>query len=122
MRPVQIAELKNKLSAYLNVVRAGEEIIINDRKVPIAKIVPLGAGDLDLEEQSLIAEGLLIPPRRRFNADAFFEIGKDLPGPRVAEAAIRKAVEFAREDRDAGLLGHKRAGARVHSRTKQRTR
>ena len=81
MRPVQIAELKNKLSAYLNLVRAGEEIIITDRKVPIAKIVPLGSGDLDLEEQSLIAEGLLIPPQRRFNADAFFEIGKDLPEP-----------------------------------------
>jgi prevent-host-death family protein len=31
MHVVQIAELKNKLSAYLNRVRAGEELVIRDR-------------------------------------------------------------------------------------------
>ena len=122
MQSVQIAELKNKLSAYLKMVRAGEEVIVNDRKVPIAKIVPLDASDFDLEEQAMIAEGLLIPPKRRFDPDAFFAIGKNIRRSRVTDAAITKAIEFARGDVDAGLLGHKRAGARVRSRSKKPAR
>jgi prevent-host-death family protein len=88
MRPVQIAELKNNLSAYLHKVRAGQEVIICDRKAPIAKIVPLSAVDFDLEEQALIAEGLLIPPKARFDPDAFFAIGKGLRR-RPGMAALR---------------------------------
>ncbi len=42
MTSVQIADLKNNLSAYLRKVRSGEELIVCDRKSPIAKIVPLG--------------------------------------------------------------------------------
>ena len=38
---VNIAELKDQLSSFLQRVRAGEEIIIRDRNLPIAKIVPL---------------------------------------------------------------------------------
>ena len=41
MASVQIAELKNHLSAYLRKVRTGEEVVICDRKTPIAQIVPL---------------------------------------------------------------------------------
>ena len=121
MRSVQIAELKNKLSAYLNVVRAGEEVIVNDRKVPIAKLVPLGIDDLDLEEQALIAEGVLIPPKQRFDPDAFFAIGKGIRGRRPTEADLRRAIEFAREGVDVGVLGHKRTAARVRARPKKRS-
>ena len=41
MRSASIADLKNNLSRYLRHVRRGEEILIRDRNVPIAKIVPL---------------------------------------------------------------------------------
>lgn len=62
MNSVNIADLKNQLSTYLNQVRSGEEIIIKDRNLPIAKIVPLSlADDTDAEELALIASGQMIP-------------------------------------------------------------
>ena len=57
MASVQIADLKNNFSAYLRKVRTGEEVIICDRKSPIAKIVPLSTVDYDLEEQRTDREG-----------------------------------------------------------------
>ena len=42
MRSTNIADLRNKLTQYLQEVRAGEEIVVRDRQRPIAKIVPFG--------------------------------------------------------------------------------
>src|ERR1700690_558418 len=108
MRPVQIAELKNHLSAYLHKGRAGEEIIICDRKSPIAKIVPLSAGDLDLEDQALMAQGLLLPAKEPFDADAFFAIGRGMRRRPGTAAAIDRAMAAEREGVDVSLLGRKR--------------
>lgn len=36
----QIAQFKARLSSYLQEVRQGREVIIMDRKTPIAKVVP----------------------------------------------------------------------------------
>ena len=41
MKIANIAELKNRLSAYLSLVEKGEEVEIRKRNVPIAKVVPL---------------------------------------------------------------------------------
>ena len=38
---VQISELKAKLSAYLHTVRRGGELIVMDRRTPVARIVPI---------------------------------------------------------------------------------
>jgi len=40
MRSVNVAELKNWLSKYLTFAKGGEEIIIRDRNLPVAKLVP----------------------------------------------------------------------------------
>jgi prevent-host-death family protein len=40
-----ITELKNKLSAYIDRVRAGESILVLDRGVPVARLEPAAAGD-----------------------------------------------------------------------------
>jgi prevent-host-death family protein len=117
MASVQIADLKNNLSAYLRKVRAGEEVIICDRKSPIAKIVPLSAGDLDLEAQELIAKGVLRAPKKPFDADAFFEIGRGVRMPRVSDAALQRAMDFTREDINVGILGHKRTRKAVRSKS-----
>jgi prevent-host-death family protein len=122
MRSVQIAELKNNLSAYLRKVRTGEEVIICDRNSPIAKIVPLGTGDFDLEEQELIAKGLMLPAQKPFDADAFFAIGRGVRMPRVSDAAIRRAMDFTREDVNVGILGRKRARKTVRLRSVKPTR
>lgn len=53
MHSVDVAELKNRLSKYLTFARAVEEVVIRDRNLPVAKLVPLsaeGAGGLLLEK------------------------------------------------------------------------
>lgn len=40
VREVGVARLKAHLSEYLRRVRGGEEVIVTDRDMPIAKIVP----------------------------------------------------------------------------------
>jgi len=122
MASVQIADLKNNLSAYLRKVRTGEEVIICDRKSPIAKIVPLSTGNFDLEEQELIAKGLMLPPQKPFDADAFFAIGRGLRMPRVSRAAIRRAMDFTREEVDVSFLGRKRTRKTVRARSGKPTR
>ena len=93
MHEVNIAELKNRLSHYLDKVRGGEEILVKDRKKPVAKIVPLASGiDLDAEELELIAEGVLRPPQAELPA-SFWK----MPRPRVKG---NKALEAILADRD----------------------
>jgi prevent-host-death family protein len=55
MRHAKIAELKARLSAYLAGVRRGETVVVYDRSVPIARIVPFSEGGdgLRIREPSL---------------------------------------------------------------------
>jgi prevent-host-death family protein len=117
MGSVQIADLKNNLSAYLRKVRTGEEVIICDRKSPIAKIVPLNTADFDLEEQELIAKGLMRPPQQPFDADGFFAIGRGIRRRPGTKAAIDRAIAAEREGIDVSILGRKRTRSRVRSRS-----
>ena len=41
---VSIRELKSRLSQYLRLTKAGESVMITDRGLPIARIVPIGRG------------------------------------------------------------------------------
>jgi prevent-host-death family protein len=105
MRSVNIAELKNRLSAYLQQVRAGEEIVIRDRNLPVAKIVPLAATEVSAEELALAASGELLLPSETLNQRTFWSIGSTAPVSAEAADAILGAVSQDREERDAGLLG-----------------
>jgi prevent-host-death family protein len=58
MRSTNIADLRNRLTQYLQEVRAGEEIIVRDRQRPIAKIVPFTVDEND-EDAALVAAGLM---------------------------------------------------------------
>lgn len=45
MKTASISELKARLSAYVDAVREGEEVLVTDRGRPIARIGPVrGAG------------------------------------------------------------------------------
>lgn len=91
MRSVNIADLKNRLSAYLQEVREGEEILVRDRNRPIAKIVSLSQEDLEAEEGALAASGLLRPPDGPLPTSFW-----SMPAPRVS---IKKAVAAVMADR-----------------------
>jgi prevent-host-death family protein len=45
MKPVNVAELKNRLSHYLRLVRRGQPILVRDRDRVIARIEPAGERD-----------------------------------------------------------------------------
>jgi prevent-host-death family protein len=105
MRSVNIAELKNHLSAYLQEVRAGEEIIVRDRNLPIAKLVSLAPIDASAEELALAAAGELLLPSKPFNERAFWATGRNCKPNAALSAAVDRAVSEDRDECDASLLG-----------------
>ena len=94
MKSVNIAELKNHLSVYLNEVRAGEEILVRDRNQPVARIIPLARSqDEDEELLALASQGKLRLGEGRLEK-SFWQ----LPAPRVPAAALRRVVEQERDE------------------------
>jgi len=91
MRSTNIADLRNKLTQYLQEVRAGEEIIVRDRQKPIAKIVPFTVGDND-DDAALVAAGLMRKGTGKLPA-SFWKTR----GPRVP---LKAAVAAVSADRD----------------------
>jgi prevent-host-death family protein len=65
MRTVKISDLKARLSAHIQHVRDGEELLVCDRNQPVARIVPCSANDQPERERQLIARGILTPPMKR---------------------------------------------------------
>lgn len=65
MRTVNISDLKAQLSAHIQLVREGEEVLVCDRNTPVARIVPCRPEDYSKPEQRLIARGILTPPLKR---------------------------------------------------------
>src|SRR5512132_3717954 len=92
VKSVNIAELKNGLSVYLNEVKAGEEILVRDRNQPVARIVPL-ARSMDEELLALASQGKL-----RLGDGVVDESFWAMPAPRVPAAALRRAVEQERDE------------------------
>ena len=63
MNVVTIADLKNKLSAYLRRVRVGESILVLDRDRPVARIEPVtGEQEKDSRLTRLESSGLIRRP------------------------------------------------------------
>jgi len=93
MRTVNIADLKNNLSAHLERVRAGEELLVKDRNRPIARLVPLSSGDdVDAEEMELAAAGLIRLPTSNL-PNSFWK----MPAPQVS---LKDAVSAVTSERD----------------------
>jgi len=94
MRSVNVAELKNRLSKYLTFARAGEEVVIRDRNLPIAKLVPFSAEGADDQELLLVAAGKLRLPSMKLDVKELLKI----PTGRVAGNRAIQAVLADRED------------------------
>ena len=89
-----VAELKAQLSRYLARVKAGEEILVTERNVPVARLVPVGergreAALRDLERGGLVRVGTGRLPK------GFWR----LPRGRDPKAFVRKALAEEREER-----------------------
>ncbi len=95
MRAVNIGELKNNLSRYLNEVRGGAEVVVKDRNKPIARIVPLGAPKDDQADlMELVAAGSARLPQ---SGDPLPRSFWTAPMPKASVDLI----DLLREDRDA---------------------
>ena len=117
MRTVNVAELKDQLSAYLHRVRAGEELLIRDRNLPIAKLVPLSEEDIEADELSLVASGQMTLPKKRFRENQFWAIGSKLRLSQKLNKDIERAIEAEREEKNACFLGHKRNHSHLRARS-----
>ena len=97
MKTVGIAELKNRLSHYLEGVQRGEEVLIRVRNKPIAKLVPLSsANEFSDEELALAAAGILRLPESASLPEEFWTE----PRPRVAtKDAIQAVIDERKESR-----------------------
>jgi prevent-host-death family protein len=65
MKRVNISVLKAQLSAHIQLVRKGEEVLVCDRNKPVARIIPCSSKNYAEQQQRLVARGALVPPRRR---------------------------------------------------------
>jgi prevent-host-death family protein len=96
MKTSSISEAKNHLSALIKGVQRGEPVLITDRGVPVAKLVPvqLGAGVPD-RIIALAQQGLVRLPEEVPSADWL-----DLPMPKLAPGV--SAVEMLLAEREEG--------------------
>src|ERR1017187_1003121 len=99
MRTVNIGVLKNQLSAYLQLVRNGEEVVVRDRNVPVARILPFTLplppeGDHEAEAAYLIATGQMKEAKQKIDCEKFWA----LTMPTVSDEAVKEAPDWARGD------------------------
>ena len=96
MRTVNVAELKDQLSKYLTFAKAGEEIVIRDRNLPVAKLVPFSAEGADEQELKLVAAGKLRLPKVRLDVKQLLKIS-------TGRVAGNKAIQAIAADREEKL-------------------
>ena len=95
MKTASVSDLKNNLSARLKQVIAGEPLVITDHRKPVAVVYPLEQDIMNEHVRSLVAEGLVIPPKRKPNSRAVL----DLPLPECKARLTEAILEERREGR-----------------------
>ena len=98
MRTTTISELKAKLSAHIEYVERGEEVLILDRNKPVARLVAPGPmTDEDEGMNRLIAKGIILPPIDPENKEGF------VPSPAgdglISREVMDRIWKEEREDR-----------------------
>jgi prevent-host-death family protein len=96
MQRTSITEAKNNLSALIDRVRRGETVLICDRNRPVARMLPVGPGDVSGADApclaGLVRDGLLEPARKPLTV-------RSLPKP-VKPARPTSIVAALQADRE----------------------
>jgi prevent-host-death family protein len=95
MRTVNISDLKAQLSAHIQLVREGEEVLVCDRNKPVARIVPCPLQGQSEQEQRLVSRGVLTPPLKKRPASVSWP---DPPG-NVSDKVMEQVWREEREGR-----------------------
>jgi antitoxin (DNA-binding transcriptional repressor) of toxin-antitoxin stability system len=93
MRSVNVARLKDRLSEYLGVAKRGEEVIIRDRNLPVAKLVPFKGEGASEQDLLLVAAGKMRLGQRELDHKKFWRI-------RTGRVKGNKAIEALLADRE----------------------
>lgn len=95
MASAGIADLKARLSSYLKQVKAGHEVLITERGVPVAKLVPLEFSERrGSRRERLAKEGRLILGRGRVREELRTPPkGDPSVGASVLEALLEERAE-----------------------------
>jgi prevent-host-death family protein len=91
MKTVNIGDLKNQLSAYLQYVRNGEEVVVRDRNRPVARILPYDQTNMSEEDIQLVGTGAMKMPERKMDWDRFWAGQKGNVPREAALAAVRES-------------------------------
>jgi prevent-host-death family protein len=95
MRTVNISDLKARLSAHIQLVRDGEEVLVCDRNMPVARIVPCRLEGHSQQERRLVARGVLTPPLNKRRASVSWP---EPPG-KVSDKTMEQIWREERESR-----------------------
>ena len=96
MRTAGVREARQNLSALLDEVKKGREVVITERGRPVAKLVALGGADqADSRLERLIRAGVVIPGTGRLRAS----LRKPPRGPRVGDGVLKALLEEREESR-----------------------
>ena len=91
MRSVNVAKLKNQLSKYLTFAKSGEEIVIRERNLPVAKLVPFSAEECTEEEILLVAAGKMRLPKDPVDLEKLLRVPTGrLVGREVTQALLEE--------------------------------
>lgn len=91
---ISVTALKARLSEFLALVQGGQQVIVTDRGVPIARLAPLEGGPAaDARAERLVREGLARAPAAELPADFW-----RLPRPADPEARMLAALEEERSE------------------------
>jgi len=95
MRAIGIKSLKNRLSEYIRLVKAGETVLVTDRDQVVAELVPPRP-----ERAGNLADALLAEAVRKGWVTAPLAASGELP---ISEpvASLSELLSELREDRDA---------------------
>ena len=89
-----VAELKAHLSRYLRRVKAGEEVIITERNLPIARIVPLAPSPSGRAQLAALADAGIVRIGKGGLPRDFWRRRR----PRDEDALLRRAVDEERDE------------------------
>ncbi|HXW06963.1 MAG TPA: type II toxin-antitoxin system prevent-host-death family antitoxin [Vicinamibacterales bacterium] len=98
MKTVGVRELKNRLSEYIRLVRAGEGVLVTDRGEVVAELTAPGHRSLDAS----IPAGLVTLARRglvTLGAPAGNDAYPPLPGTRRRKRTARQLLDEERGER-----------------------
>lgn len=91
MKVSSVTHAKNGLSALIEAVKQGQSILITEHDHPVAELVPVEGAHVRAGAwvMKLAAEGLVRPPRQKFDPRKFFALEKAKgDASRTASAAL----------------------------------